>query len=412
MKNILKALHAYVVIAAGLVVLMAVALAATTVVQIFVKGDGAIDFFEPATLATMRDWCAVALRWLVPFAVMPLLVILPLARVLFGGYLGCGKVSAAGMAFLCASIGAGAYAIKLLHSALVRHLPATDMTLFERIALLPRDLVCSGVLASYARALCADMNIHETRLQIALIVVEVVFLGVFIVKVKTSSCAKALGLGSIGTGCFLSLMAGAYCFDLFPAILGRAKQEYVSAFRLDHFWAETVPEAMLWIMILALAVFFAGMVCESVCCKRSVIGKMIGLLWGVTTGGIAVVGAITMFVVGFFAVVILANVVCIVIFIVVGSIIVKVMWGGWESSMNAPSSSYDSSSSSASASSSSRESGEIITTITDSDGCDYVGKGSCPDVIEKQTPGDYAKFDRQFDGSYKERFGDRTLAEP
>ena len=131
-----------------------------------------------------------------------------------------------------------------------------------------------------------------------------------------------------------------------------------------------------------------------------------------TTGGIAVVGAIMMFVVGFFAVVILANVVCVVIFLVVGSIIVKVMWGGWVSSMNAPSSSYGSSSSSAGVSSSSRGSGETITTITDSDGYDYVGKGSNPDVIEKQTPGDYAKFDRQFDGSYKERFGDRTLTEP
>lgn len=45
----------------------------------------------------------------------------------------------------------------------------------------------------------------------------------------------------------------------------------------------------------------------------------------------------------------------------------------------------------------------------DEDRTEYVGKGGNPDTIEKQTPGDYALFDRQFDGTYKERWGDRVL---
>ncbi|MBQ7176408.1 MAG: hypothetical protein IJS08_03245 [Victivallales bacterium] len=55
------------------------------------------------------------------------------------------------------------------------------------------------------------------------------------------------------------------------------------------------------------------------------------------------------------------------------------------------------------------EQGKVITTITDENGCTYKGEGEEPETIEKQTPGDYAIFDRRIDGSYKERYGDREL---
>ncbi|MBR4170349.1 MAG: hypothetical protein IKR48_01710 [Kiritimatiellae bacterium] len=57
--------------------------------------------------------------------------------------------------------------------------------------------------------------------------------------------------------------------------------------------------------------------------------------------------------------------------------------------------------------------GEVpfVTTITDENGCEYKGEGENPETIEKQTPGDYAIFDRRIDGSYRERFGDRVIEE-
>ena len=57
--------------------------------------------------------------------------------------------------------------------------------------------------------------------------------------------------------------------------------------------------------------------------------------------------------------------------------------------------------------------GEVTTTYTDENGCEYKGKGENPDSIEKQTPGDHAIFDKSIDGStYKERFGDREIKKP
>lgn len=53
--------------------------------------------------------------------------------------------------------------------------------------------------------------------------------------------------------------------------------------------------------------------------------------------------------------------------------------------------------------------GGVSTTIIDRNGCEYKGEGKNPETIEKQTPGDHAIFDRRIDGSYRERFGDRTL---
>ena len=61
------------------------------------------------------------------------------------------------------------------------------------------------------------------------------------------------------------------------------------------------------------------------------------------------------------------------------------------------------------ATSSSGSEGKTITTYTDENGTEYKGEGRNPDTIEKQTPGDYAIFDRCIDGSYKERFGDRVV---
>ena len=61
----------------------------------------------------------------------------------------------------------------------------------------------------------------------------------------------------------------------------------------------------------------------------------------------------------------------------------------------------------------SSEKGEVITTYTDENWCEYKGKGESPDTVEKQTPGDYATFDKSFDGTkYKERFGDREVEIP
>jgi hypothetical protein len=61
----------------------------------------------------------------------------------------------------------------------------------------------------------------------------------------------------------------------------------------------------------------------------------------------------------------------------------------------------------------SSSSDDVTTTYTDVNGCEYEGKGTDPDTIEKQTPGDHAIFDKSIDGTtYKERFGDRELRKP
>lgn len=56
-----------------------------------------------------------------------------------------------------------------------------------------------------------------------------------------------------------------------------------------------------------------------------------------------------------------------------------------------------------------REKEDRKTVYEDDDRTEYIGRGSDPDTLEKQTPGDYAIFDRQYDGTYKERWGDRVL---
>lgn len=392
--------------------LMALALLATFIVSAFTAGEPEpfTAYFKPQTLATMREWCAIALKIYIPVVLLPTLAVAPFLLVRDAIYIGKKDIF-----FFCAAGVAGAYGIYLLRDMVLAELPPDGRPFFARLALWPHSFAFSfseaveRIRFDIAGKTGADPEVVPWYMFGG--GVAAIFAG--IAKTKVSACAKRFSWTMFLSGVILSLATSAFAFGFFSDIAGAKKQIPYPAFNLGDVWGEVIPQIFFALLVFACVIFFTGMVCESVSGARSTIGKVFALVFGTATAAIGTLWSVLAFFLGVFSVWIALVVIGGMIALVAGFFLVRILWGGFQASggIGAESGGGWSSAPSFFPPSSSSEP-EIKTTFTDNNGTDYVGKGKDPDTIEKQTPGDYAVFDRQFDGSYKERFGDRTLENP
>ena len=192
-------------------------------------------------------------------------------------------------------------------------------------------------------------------------------------------------------------------------------QTYVSLFRASDRW-RTVFHWFGWICVVHLLLCNAWMHCRG--WFKRILAPVLSCLIALTVVPVALV-------LGFGGCVLALQALVVVVYGAVGLFMLWIgltfFWVGLEEQMSTSSSgSYSSGSWSCGGGSSyspgvgsSSGQGEVITTYTDENGCDYKGKGESPDTVEKQSPGDFATFDKSLDGTkYKERFGDREVEIP
>ena len=362
-------------------------LIATVVSQVLCSRQGGLlDVFAPSTLAAMQKYSLIALRYVTPFVILPV-VCYAAMYFFFDEMKSLTRSRTAARVLLVIAI------VVVCISALWLWRVFFPSGVIQRYCLFQRPLVAVGEfcrnadLSDFLNVVIWGHQLNPLHVAIAVGVSALIAaLGVL-----RDDIGKIVYAGAFGFGAFLSIVTGALAINLF-SVFSRKNPDYTTPIDIHGFWGDVVPMIALACGALFCITFLVARIGWSVVRARSAVGKAFAFFWAVISAACVLLWIFVPFLFGFLLVPFVIFVIGLVLVIVFVCVYGKCMG---EAAKDVATSSYESSSS------------DDTTTYKDSSGTEYYGSGSHPYTITSKSDG--SSYDLGHDGKYHERYGNRTL---
>ncbi len=358
-------------------------LVATTICQVLCeKSGGILDVFEPATVAQMQRWCLMALKYVIPFIVLP----------------GMAYISVyflySEMKSVCRSKKKGLIVSIIVLLCVLAAMPFLWKMLFpegvvQKYSLWQRLFVQIGT-CNIQKLVQNIIEAGDTWTWGAAIAIAVSFLFAF-VGYQRDVFGKLFYYGVFCVGAVLSIATGALAIGLF-SVFDKRHPQFADPIAMPDFWGNVVPMIGIGFIIVCVVAFALSWVGWRVMSSRGLIRKSFSLVFAVISAASMIFWSAFPFLIGLFLVPLFLLVICLCVAIVFGGIYTKAMFGEFVRDMTAPPQQY---------------SGPDETTYKSKSGEEFVGSGEHPYSVTSRSDG--STYDLGHDGRYHERCGNRTL---